>query len=85
MDSKITLSFDHEIIIKSKQFAKENNISLSRLVEMILGKITTKKYKTLEDMPISEWVNAVSEGSVEYKTTKQTLKKRKAEFYKSTK
>lgn len=85
MDTKITLSFDEEVILKAKHFAEENNISLSRLVELVLGRIVSKKYKTLEDFPVSEWVHLVSEGPAEYKTSKQTRKKFKERFYKSKK
>lgn len=83
MDAKITLSFDESIIIRAKQFAEANNISLSRLMEMVLKKITSKNYKSLEDLPVSEWVHTVSEGEVEYKTAKKSRKTMKHEYYKS--
>lgn len=35
MDSKVTLSFNGEIIGKAKRFAEQNNISLSRLTEFL--------------------------------------------------
>ena len=62
MDTKVTLSFDESVIIQGKKFAEEHNISLSRLVEFLLGNVTSKKYKSLEEFPISEWVHQVSEG-----------------------
>lgn len=80
MDSKITLSFDKKVIERAKKYAKNNNISLSRLMEMILDKITTNDYASLEDLPISDWVNAVAEGPVEYRTRPQKRSKMKAEF-----
>lgn len=83
MDAKITLSFDEEIILKAKQYAEKNNISLSRLMELLLGKITSGNYKNLEDLPVSEWVNMVSEGPVEYKTKKKSRRKLKEEFFKA--
>lgn len=83
MDAKITLSFDESIIIRAKQFAEANNISLSRLMEMLLKKITSKNYQSLEELPISEWVHTVSEGAVEYKTAKKSRKAMKHEYYKS--
>lgn len=66
MDAKITLSFNEEVILKANQFAEKNNISLSCLMELVLRKITSGNYKNLEELPVSEWVNMVSEGSLIY-------------------
>jgi len=85
MDAKITLSFDKAVILKAKEFAGQNNISLSRLMELLLRKVTSKKYKTLEDLPISDWVHIVSEGPAEYITRKRSRKEMKEEFFKSRK
>ena len=85
MDAKITLSFDESVIAKVKKYADENNISLSRLMEFLLDKITSKNYRSLEDMPVSEWVNVVAEGQAEYKIRKRSRKEMKHEFYKSKK
>jgi hypothetical protein len=84
MDAKITLSFNKDIIQKAKIYAESQNISLSRLMELLLDKITTNKYTSLEDFPISDWVNSVSEGAAEYKNTATISKKRKA-IYRSRK
>jgi Family of unknown function (DUF6364) len=84
MDSKITLSFNKDIIQNAKKYAKNNNISLSRLTEFLLEKVSSSNYKTLEDYPISEWVNIVSEGEVEYKVNRNR-KEMKTEFFKSKK
>ena len=85
MDAKITLSFDEDIIMRAKKYAENNNISLSRLMELLLRKITAKKYKTIEDWPVSDWVNMVAEGPVQYKTSKKSRKEMKKEFYQSKK
>ncbi len=69
MDAKITLSFDKQIIEKAKRYAESQNISLSRLMEHLLGKITSNQYQSLEDFPLADWVNEVAEGSAEYKTS----------------
>ncbi|TAL62130.1 MAG: hypothetical protein EPN85_03365 [Bacteroidetes bacterium] len=81
MDAKITLSFDEAVIAKAKKYAGDNNISLSRLMEFLLDKITSRSYKSLEDLPVSEWVNRVSEGQAEYKTRKRSRKEMKNDFY----
>lgn len=44
MDAKITLCFNEAVINKAKKFAEVNNISLSRLIEFLLQKITSSHY-----------------------------------------
>ncbi len=83
MDSKITLSFNEEIINKAKKFADDQNISLSRLTEFLYSKIVSGHYKSLEDLPVADWVTMVSEGEAEYKTKKRGRKALKDEFMKS--
>jgi hypothetical protein len=86
MDNKITLSFDASVIGKAKKYASKNNISLSRLVEFLLKKVTSNNYNSLEDFPISDWVNQVSEGDAVYQTkASRTRKSAKEEYFKSRK
>jgi predicted HicB family RNase H-like nuclease len=40
MDSKLTLKLNDSVIAKAKQYAKEHNISLSRMIENYLTSIT---------------------------------------------
>jgi hypothetical protein len=83
MDAKITLSFNEAIIIKAKAYAESQNISLSRLIEMLLSKITHHHYPTLEDYPISDWVKELSAGTNTYKPDSTNRKEMKAAFYES--
>ena len=85
MDAKITLSFDESVINKAKRYAEDNNISLSRLTEFLLNKVTSSNYKSLEDFPISDWVSMVSEGKAEYLTKPRKSKDLKAQYFKSKK
>jgi hypothetical protein len=85
MDAKITLSFNEEVIRKAKAYADRNNISLSRLIEFLLEKITTSDYTSLEDFPISSWVQEVSEGPAEYNRKTRPRKKMKQEFFEKKK
>ena len=77
MDSKITLSFDQQVIAQAKAFADQNNISLSRLTEFLLSKVVSKKYRSLDELPVSDWVSLVSEGEAQYvrKNATSTVKK----------
>ncbi len=86
MDNKITLSFDESVIARAKKYAENNNISLSRLIEFLLNKVTSDNYSSLEDFPISEWVMQVAEGDAVYETkVKRSRKAAKAEYFKSKK
>ncbi len=81
MDAKITLSFDQSVIEKAKKYAEENNISLSRLTEFLLNKVTNSSYKSLDELPVSDWVHMVSEGEVEYQRAPRTNKELKKDYY----
>lgn len=79
MDSKITLSFDEQVIRQAKEFASSNNISLSRLTEFIYRQMTSGHYKTLDDLPIADWVDVIAEERAEYGKI-PSRKKLKSEF-----
>lgn len=85
MDSKITLSFNSQVISKAKDYAESNDISVSRLVEYLLDKITSSGYRSFEDFPISEWVNQVAEGEAVYQTKQRSKSSLKKEFFESKK
>jgi antitoxin component of RelBE/YafQ-DinJ toxin-antitoxin module len=82
MDAKITLSFDEAVIKKAKQYAETNNISLSRMIEFLLKKITSSHYHTMEDYPVADWVQQLAEGEAVYQTKGRSRKKVKEDFYK---
>ena len=44
MDAKITLSFDESVIKEAKNYAENNYISLSRLTEFLLRKVTSNSF-----------------------------------------
>ena len=48
MDAKLTLKLDEDVIRKSKKYAKNKDISLSRLIENQLKLILEKTEKTEE-------------------------------------
>lgn len=85
MDAKVTLSFNESVIERAKHFAAKNNISLSRLTEFLLNKVTSGNHTSLEELPISEWVTMVAEGEIEYQTKKKKNKELRKEFYKAKK
>lgn len=87
MDTKITLSFDQEVIEKAKVYAASQGISLSRLTEFLFEKITSnpKSYEKLEDIPIADFVYQLAEEQAVYKTKAKSLRSIKSEFYESRK
>lgn len=80
MDAKITLSFDKQVIERAKHYAESQNISLSRLMEFLLDKITSSQYNSLEELPVSDWVKAVAEGKAEYVTKPRKRSKLRDEY-----
>ena len=84
MNNKVTLSFNDDVIRRAKKYAADNNISLSRLIEFLLTKITSADYRSLEEFPIADWVHQVAEGEAIY-TIKRNRKELKNEFYNSKK
>lgn len=85
MDTKLTLSFNKDVVEKAKKYAAQNNISLSRLIEHLLTQVTTQNYKSLEDFPIADWVSQVAEGEATYKKAKSSRKASKDEFFEAKK
>lgn len=80
MDAKITLSFDKDVIERAKKYAESQNMSLSRLMEFLLDRVTSNNYASLDDFPISDWVSAVAEGPAEYITRPKSRTKLKEEY-----
>ncbi|WP_238387335.1 DUF6364 family protein [Sphingobacterium olei] len=84
MDAKITLSFDEQVIKEAKAFATKNGVSLSRLTEFIYKQITSDNYKSLDELPIADWINTIAEEGIEYTKT-PSRKRLKSEFYNAKK
>jgi hypothetical protein len=85
MDTKITLSFDQEVIEKAKAYAEANHISLSRLTEILLRRLVNSSQYDLEDLPVSAWVNELSEGEAQYLRKSRSRKETKKEYFEAKK
>lgn len=59
MDKKLTLSLDKSIIESAKNYAKSNNISLSKLIESYLTTLTKRKRSSSEITPLVESLSGV--------------------------
>ena len=60
MDSKLTLKLDKTVIEQAKQYAKEHQTSLSRLIENYLAVLTKLKKGKSDDIEISPFVKSIS-------------------------
>lgn len=61
MDSKLTLKLNENVIERAKQYAKENNISLSRMIESYLQAVTLRKKTKMKISPLVESLTGVIE------------------------
>ena len=59
MDTKLTLKLDQEVIERAKQYAANNKMSLSHLVENYLNSLTSDK-SGLKEISISPFVKSLS-------------------------
>ena len=84
-DSRITLSFDASIIEQAKVYAESRGISLSRLTEILLRRLLSGGYTSLEEFPVRDWVSQVSEDEAKYIKTPPSGSELRSEMRKSRK
>jgi hypothetical protein len=61
MDTKLTLNVDKNVIEQAKEYAKDHQISLSRLIESYLSSLVAKKDRKIEITPLVESLSGVIE------------------------
>ena len=59
MNTKLTLNLKESIIENAKVYAKENKISLSKLIESYLNSLTSKEEKKPEISPLVESLTGI--------------------------
>lgn len=59
MNTKLTLNLNKSIIESAKDYAKDNKVSLSKLIESYLNSLTTKEKKKIEVSPLVESLTGV--------------------------
>ena len=59
MDKKLTLSLDKNTIDSAKNYAKSNNVSLSKLIESYLKTLTNQTKKQTNITPLVESLSGV--------------------------
>jgi hypothetical protein len=74
MNAKLTLSLDKEVIEKAKAYAKEQGISLSKMLENYLKVITKKSEKDTGEIEISPFVKSLAVPGLKPRTKEQMRK-----------
>jgi hypothetical protein len=59
MDAKLTLKLDQDIVAEAKKYAKDKNLSLSKLVENYLHQITKQKIVKEEISPLVKSLSGI--------------------------
>ncbi len=59
MDTKLTLKLDRIIIQQAKKYAKQKNISLSKLIENYLQKILSEKKTDIDITPLVKSLSGI--------------------------
>jgi len=59
MDKKLTLSLNEQVIERAKIYAKDNEISLSKLIESYLSSLLERKTQDIEITPLVESLSGV--------------------------
>lgn len=62
MDSKLTLKLDKSVIEQAKDYAKKNQVSLSRLIENYLASLTQKNKTDKKEIEITPFVKSIATG-----------------------
>jgi hypothetical protein len=62
MDSKLTLKLNKSVIEQAKDYAKKNQVSLSRLIENYLASLTQKENSSKKEIEISAFVKSIATG-----------------------
>ncbi len=59
MNTKLTLNLNKNIIDSAKDYAKENSVSLSKLIENYLNSLTKKQDKEVKVSPLVESLTGI--------------------------
>jgi hypothetical protein len=59
MNTKLTLNIDKGVIDQAKSYSKDNNVSLSKLIERYLDSLTTKSEKKSKISPLVKSLTGV--------------------------
>ena len=66
MNSKLTLKLNSRVITRAKKYAKENNTSLSRMIESYLDSVTGGEKSVIEITPLVKSLSGIVELPADY-------------------
>lgn len=69
MNTKLTLNLNKSIIENAKDYAKENGVSLSKLIENYLSSLTKKESKKANVSPLVESLTGIIPSNSEDETS----------------
>ncbi|MEA5127052.1 MAG: DUF6364 family protein [Proteiniphilum sp.] len=65
MNTKLTLNLDKSIIEEAKSYAKENKVSLSKLIENYLSSLTKTSKKEIKVSPLVESLTGIISSDID--------------------
>lgn len=71
MNTKLTLSLNHQTIEKAKDYARLNNISLSKMIESYLESLTNQDNKNQQITPLVESLSGIIDLPEDYDFKKE--------------
>ena len=67
MNTKLTLNLNKSVIKRAKDYAKENRVSLSKLIESYLNSLTKKQQEEIKVSPLVESLTGIIPNETEQK------------------
>lgn len=71
MNTKLTLSLNHQTIKKAKDYARLNNISLSKMIESYLESLTNQHTEKQQITPLVESLSGIINLPADYDYKKE--------------
>jgi hypothetical protein len=66
MNTKLTVRLDSNIIDRAKSYARNHNVSISRMIESYLDSVTQQKSKNIEITPLVKSLSGVIKVKTNY-------------------
>ncbi len=70
MDSKLTVRLDSNVIERAKSYARNHNVSISRMIESYLDSVTQQKSKEIEITPLVKSLSGVIKVNADFNLKK---------------
>ncbi len=71
--------------IRLRNWLIKGGININVLTEILLRKAAASEYKTIEELPVADWMLQLSEGQEEAESDLKSSRELKEEYYESRK